>query len=405
MLIDIDSLPTTIIIGRQTETGVKEFAFDCRSWVENWPGMTINVLVVRPGESQAYPAVIRNDQGIVIWEVNLVDTAVAGYGYAELIGIVNGKKKISRTIRTRIMPIKSDSVTEPPEAAKPWVDEVLAAAKRAEDAADRAENAGGSSGGSGTGGGITKETDPTVPAWAKQPTKPSYTAEEVGALPADTPIPEVPKNVSAFENDAGYLTKHQDLSAYAKKSEIPDTSAFITRAVNDLANYYTKAATYSQEEIDQKVSAIPKFSIEVVSALPAADISETTVYLVPGGAGDNLYTEYIYVSGAWEILGSQRVDLTGYATQSWTLEQLTGYQPKGDYALKSDIPDISGKLDAGKLPEAVNDALAQAKASGEFDGADGYTPQKGKDYFTSDDKTEIVNLVLAALPAAEGVSY
>ena len=33
--------------------------------------------------------------------------------------------------------------------------------------------------------------------------------------------------------------------------------------------------------------------------------------------------------------------------------------------------DISGKLDADKLPEAVNDALAQAKASGEFDGADG----------------------------------
>lgn len=33
----------------------------------------------------------------------------------------------------------------------------------------------------GTGGGIKDETDPTVPQWAKQPTKPSYTAEEVGA--------------------------------------------------------------------------------------------------------------------------------------------------------------------------------------------------------------------------------
>lgn len=33
----------------------------------------------------------------------------------------------------------------------------------------------------GTGGGIAEETDPTVPQWAKQPTKPSYTAEEVGA--------------------------------------------------------------------------------------------------------------------------------------------------------------------------------------------------------------------------------
>ena len=33
------------------------------------------------------------------------------------------------------------------------------------------------------------ETDPTVPAWAKASTKPSYTAAEVGALPEDTEIP------------------------------------------------------------------------------------------------------------------------------------------------------------------------------------------------------------------------
>lgn len=38
---------------------------------------------------------------------------------------------------------------------------------------------------------------------------------------------------------------------------------------------------------------------------------------------------------------------------------------------------ISGKLDANKLPEAINDALAQAKASGEFNGADGITPTIG----------------------------
>lgn len=34
------------------------------------------------------------------------------------------------------------------------------------------------------------ETDPTVPEWAKQPEKPKYTAAEVGALPADAPIPD-----------------------------------------------------------------------------------------------------------------------------------------------------------------------------------------------------------------------
>lgn len=34
----------------------------------------------------------------------------------------------------------------------------------------------------GGGGTITQESDPTVPAWAKQPQKPKYTAKEVGAL-------------------------------------------------------------------------------------------------------------------------------------------------------------------------------------------------------------------------------
>lgn len=33
---------------------------------------------------------------------------------------------------------------------------------------------------------LTRETDPTVPDWAKAATKPSYTADEVGALSADT---------------------------------------------------------------------------------------------------------------------------------------------------------------------------------------------------------------------------
>lgn len=37
------------------------------------------------------------------------------------------------------------------------------------------------------GGGIVVEEDPTVPAWAKEATKPSYTADEVGAL-ADTTV-------------------------------------------------------------------------------------------------------------------------------------------------------------------------------------------------------------------------
>ncbi len=47
------------------------------------------------------------------------------------------------------------------------------------------------------------ETDPTVPAWAKSASKPTYTATEVGALPASTVIPT---KTSQLTNDSGFLT-------------------------------------------------------------------------------------------------------------------------------------------------------------------------------------------------------
>lgn len=72
---------------------------------------------------------------------------------------------------------------------------------------------------------------------------------------------------------------------------------------------------------------------------------------------------------------------------------------------KKEILEEAGAILQDDLQNATNAALAQAKASGEFDGADGYTPVKGTDYFTEEDKTELVNSVLVALPAAEGVSF
>lgn len=47
-----------------------------------------------------------------------------------------------------------------------------------------------------------EETDPTVPDWAKQPEKPTYTAKDVGALPDNT---KIPTKTSELENDSGFL--------------------------------------------------------------------------------------------------------------------------------------------------------------------------------------------------------
>lgn len=58
---------------------------------------------------------------------------------------------------------------------------------------------------------------------------------------------------------------------------------------------------------------------------------------------------------------------------------------------------LSDKLDASELPEAINTALAQAKANGEFDGEDGKTPVRGVDYGTPADLAVIIQQVIDAL--------
>lgn len=70
---------------------------------------------------------------------------------------------------------------------------------------------------------------------------------------------------------------------------------------------------------------------------------------------------------------------------------------------KADIEQLAqDKLDADKLPEAINEALAQAKVSGEFKGEPGKTPEKGKDYFTDAEKQEIAEQAAEMVEIPEG---
>ena len=83
--------------------------------------------------------------------------------------------------------------------------------------------------------------------------------------------------------------------------------------------------------------------------------------------------------------------------------------PSAEYwlliAQKGDKGDIGPTGPQG--PQGVQGEQGPQGATGPQGpaGSDGYTPVKGTDYFTESDKTELVNAVLTALPAAEGVSY
>ena len=144
-------------------------------------------------------------------------------------------------------------------------------------------NIKGPKGDGGDGGGVSEETDPTVPDWAKQPEKPTYTAEEVGALPATTEIPEVPKKVSAFENDAHYLAEvpeeyitEDELAAKGYLTDFTETDPTVPA--------WAKAATkpsYTADEVgadskgaaDSALESAKAYADQQIAAIPTPDVS------------------------------------------------------------------------------------------------------------------------------------
>lgn len=76
-------------------------------------------------------------------------------------------------------------------------------------------------------------------------------------------------NDSALTPDSN---KAVNITIPTKVGDLTNDSGFITKAVNDLTNYYKKSETYTKTEVDNLVDVIPKFSIAVVNALPTESI-------------------------------------------------------------------------------------------------------------------------------------
>ena len=90
----------------------------------------------------------------------------------------------------------------------------------------------------------------------------NLTPADIGALPDTTEIPVVPTNISAFYNDAGYLTQHQSLANYPKKTELANvaTSGDYTDLINTPTIPSTEGLateTYVQNKIAEVVNSAP----------------------------------------------------------------------------------------------------------------------------------------------------
>ena len=139
MIYPINRMPKEIPIGIQTEDGVCIIAIDCSPWVEQWPGMVCSAMHTRPGEDTSYPVTYEWDGHILRWVVSMADTEIPGQGIVEIIGLADGKRKLSGKTHTKIAETSVLAPGEAPEPIRPFVDQVLDAAARAEQAAADAE--------------------------------------------------------------------------------------------------------------------------------------------------------------------------------------------------------------------------------------------------------------------------
>lgn len=178
-----------ICLGKQGEINALRVEFDVSAWMAMYPDATVKLMHFAPDRPQDNPVIptLGVEGTLRVWIIGEEDTAGAGNGVIELLLIDErtGSTIKSATGYTTVLRSPSAGIeTQEAEAGYVRYDVDQSALLTEEQKAVARKNIGAGTG-DGTGsGGILKETDPTVPSWAKQPSKPTYTANEVGALPS-----------------------------------------------------------------------------------------------------------------------------------------------------------------------------------------------------------------------------
>ena len=146
MKIDSYSLRTfggrRICIGKQGENLATRIDVDVTPWKTEYPTGIISLFVVPP-VGNGYLAALEENGNTVRWLIRDTDTASIGIGKVELIlKDADGTVIKSATAHTSCVPsILSSEPSDPPEAIRPWVEQILDAIQ---------------SGGVGAGSGISK---------------------------------------------------------------------------------------------------------------------------------------------------------------------------------------------------------------------------------------------------------
>lgn len=175
------------------------------------------------------------------------------------------------------------------------------------------------------------------------------TADQVKAL--------IPKNVSAFTNDAGYQNASQvqtKILSYGYQNASQVETAITSKGYQTLAQVRQTIEGYGYQTAQQVQTAIANanhITYKKVTTLPAT--GETNViYMVPNAktSGNNIYDEYMWIDGKWEVMGTTKATMDGYLP-------LTGGTLSGNLTAPKFIGALQGNADTAT--KAAKDSAGQ----------------------------------------------
>ena len=187
--------------------------------------------------------------------------------------------------------------------------------------------------------GKTALQEETDPVWTAEKGN-YYTKTEVDTSletkANKTEIPTVPTNVSAFTNDAGYLTEHQSLDNYYTKSE--SDGKYATQVVVN-------------EEIAARINDVREVKATLESKADKSEIPSLNGYATEQWVGEQGYlTEHqtLKTINGETIVGDGNIVISGGEETDpiWNAE-------KGNYYTKSEIDGIVGNVN-NALSEIIN---------------------------------------------------
>ena len=188
----------------------------------------------------------------------------------------------------------------------------------------------------------------------------------VGAVTID--IPEVPTNVSAFTNDAGYLTEHQDISGKADKSEIPTKTSQLTNDSGYLTQHQDISGKADKSEIPTKTSQLTNdsgFLTQHQDISGLATKTEVNEGLATKAEKDASYTksesDTRYLQSFTESDPVWNAEKGDYLKKT---DAANTYQPKGDYVDTSELARVETLANKGIDDAATANTNATSALNG-----------------------------------------